>query len=85
MAAAIEVRVTGRGVALGEDLRVDPAMRAGCDLCGKEIDAVVSVGAPEGPSVFACAECIRERLGAMSIARWRLQDGHKTPWGKMSG
>ena len=78
--AAIEVRVNGRGVAAGDDLRVDASTRAACDLCGKELDAVVAIG-----PVFGCAECIRERLGAISVAKWRLQDGHKTPWGKVSG
>lgn len=85
MAASIEVRVNGRGVAAGEDLRVDTATQATCDLCAKELDAVVSVSGPNGPAAFACAECIRERLGAISVARWRLQDAHKTPWGKVSG
>jgi hypothetical protein len=85
MAAAIEVRVGGRGVASAEELRMDPATQAKCDLCEKDLDAVVSVGRAGGPAVFACAECIRERLGAMSIARWRLKDDHKTPWGKISG
>jgi hypothetical protein len=81
MAAAIEVRVGGRGVASGDELHIDPAMQAKCDLCERESDAVVSVGA----SSFACADCIRDRLGAISVARWRLKEDHKTPWGKISG
>jgi hypothetical protein len=85
MAAAIEVRVGGRGVAAGEEIRLDASVEARCDLCAQAFDAVVSMGGPGGPAVFACAECIRERLGAMSIARWRLKDEHKTPWGKISG
>lgn len=83
--AAIEVRVNGRGVAAGDDLQVDVSVRAACDLCSKELDAVVGIGPASGPAVFGCAECIRERLGAISVAKWRLQDGHKTPWGKVSG
>ncbi len=77
----IEVRVKGRGVAAGEDLRFEPQTAAACDLCARDTDAVVNVG----PSSFACSDCLRERLGAVSIAKWRLQDDHKTPWGKVSG
>ena len=85
MAAAIEVRVGGRGVATGDDLQFDPAIQAKCDLCERELDAVVSVGRAGGAPSFACADCIRDRLGAISVARWRLKEDHKTPWGKISG
>ncbi len=77
----IEVKVAGRGRVDGEVVVHDPAVVAGCDLCGRPVDVVVSMG----PS-WACKECIRVRLDATSIAAWQLRDpAQGLPWGKISG
>lgn len=83
MAAGIEVRVHERGVVRGDEVREDAATRAACGLCGREVDSVAAVTA----DVFACATCLRERLEAMSVARWRMKElrPQGLPWGKVSG
>lgn len=83
MASGIEVRVHERGVVCGDEVREDESVRAACALCGRESDSVAAVGA----GVYACSPCLRERLEAMSVARWRMKElrPQKIPWGKVSG
>ncbi len=83
MASEIEVRVAGRGVVRGDTVEGGEETKATCAACGRESDAVASIA-----KVFACADCLRERLEAMSVARFRLRaDGQSgpLPWGKVSG
>ena len=83
---AIEVRLTGRGVVVGEDVRTDAEIKADCGLCGRSVEAVASVAAPGAADAYACPDCLRARLDALSVARWRLRsdtEGH-LPWGKVT-
>jgi len=82
MAGEIEVRIGGSGVVSGDEAKPDAATEARCSLCGAKAEAVASVAA----DTFACADCLRARLEAMSVARWRLRDPSPgLPWGKVSG
>jgi hypothetical protein len=85
MAIGIEVRVNGRGVVHGDEAREDPTVQALCSLCGKECDIVASVSPPGADGVHACPSCLRERLDALSVGRWRLREGQSLPWGRVSG
>ena len=86
----IEVRVTGRGSVRAGHKTVDPRTRAICDLCGVPSDVVVSVSAGPG-GLFACKNCLRGRLEAITVATWELRDAGDAkaatglPWGKLSG
>jgi len=78
----IEVHVSKGGTIVGSDLRVDAKVVARCTLCGKDVESSASLGA----GAFACAPCLRERLDALSVARFRLREsGSGTPWGKITG
>lgn len=82
--AAIEVRVSQGGSVVQGQLRVDPAIVARCTLCEREVDAAAAIGG----AGYACAPCLRERLDAMSVARFRLRDARPAealPWGKVTG
>lgn len=80
--AAIDVRVSRGGSIVGGVVEVDSALIARCSLCASEVEAVASLG---GES-FACAQCLRERLDAMSVARFRLKESRGSiPWGKVTG
>jgi hypothetical protein len=89
MASNIEVRVDGRGIVTGGETREDAAVRALCSSCGQTSDVVASLGGggDGAAKLFACAACLRERLDAMSVARWRLKEARASgiPWGKSSG
>lgn len=82
----ITVKVAGCGTMSASALERDDATRAACTLCGAEAEAVASLG-PSG--VFSCAPCLRARLDALSVARFRLREGQSerggSPWGKVSG
>lgn len=81
---SIDVLVTGGGTVKSGAASVDPTTVASCSLCGKtSVEASVGIG----PDRTACAPCLRERLDALSVARYRLADyGPKSiPWGKVSG
>ena len=84
MSEQIEVRIAGRGVVAGDEVTEDTGVEVTCALCGGAAEAVASVG---GASTFACADCLRARLEAMSIARFRLREPGASglPWGKVSG
>ena len=82
----IEVRISSHGAVCGDDTTDDAETRAVCDLCGGELDAVASVAQDGRGAPFACASCLRDRLEAMSVARWRFRTAHKAglPWGKIT-
>jgi hypothetical protein len=89
---AIDVEITGCGRVHGEDVQVDPSVAARCSLCGKQVEAAVSIAVGEAPrdagsSVLACANCLRARLDALSVGRFRLREPQTSgiPWGKISG
>ena len=85
MTAIIEVRVAGRGNVRGGVKTSDPKTRAVCDLCNTEADAVVSTNMDATPP-FACKDCLRARLEAMTVAAWELKSAAAgLPWGKVSG
>ena len=86
MSAEVEVRVTGRGSLRGGKPSAEAGVEARCDLCGKQADAVASVGAA-GAAPFACKSCLRERLEQITVALWTFRDeqGQGLPWGKISG
>jgi len=77
--SAIIVRVKGQGSVSGETVTKDDAVDTTCSECGVTADAVVSIG--QG---FICASCVRERLDAMSVARYQLRGSSKLPWGKLT-
>ena len=80
--SAIDVHVTGGGEIIGGELRVDAATNARCTLCTRAVEAAAAIG--EG---YACAPGLRERLDALSIARFRLRESRSgsLPWGKVTG
>jgi hypothetical protein len=93
MGSSIEVRITGRGSVRDGKTAKDSAMEARCDLCAQAVDAVASLSAPSpadaatGAGPFACKDCLRTRLEAMTVGAWQLKEAGETglPWGKISG
>jgi len=87
MASHIEVRVHGRGIVRGDESREDPSVLATCSTCHATVDAVASLGVAGATNVFVCAGCLRERLDALSVGRWRMRELRDPglPWGKSSG
>ena len=83
----IEVRVAGRGVVCGDSVVADATVVAPCSMCGRDAEAVVSLADKDGGrAMFACPNCIRSRLDALSVGRYRLRDpGTGLPWGKVAG
>jgi hypothetical protein len=79
--AAIDVRVSHGGSIVGGVVEVDAALIVRCSLCESEVEAVASLQS----GTYACAQCLRERLDAMSVARFRLKTGGSIPWGKVTG
>lgn len=79
---AIDVHVSHGGTIVGGDVRPDPKLVARCSLCTRTVESSASLQA----GAFACAPCLRERLDALSVARFRLKEsGSGTPWGKVTG
>ena len=81
---SIDVQISGGGTVSNGAVSVDPTTKASCSLCSKPVDAAVAIG----PDRTACAPCLRDRLDALSVARFRLQDSmgpRSTPWGKVTG
>ena len=79
---AIDVHVSQGGTIVGGEVRVDANVVARCTVCGRDVESAASLG----PGGFACAPCLRERLDALSVARFRLlESGSGTPWGKVTG
>jgi len=83
MSAAIDVQVTGGGIISNGELRADTTAVARCSLCSKDVEAAASIG----NGVMACALCLRDRLDALSVARFRLRESRSgsLPWGKVTG
>jgi hypothetical protein len=82
MAEPIEVRVTGRGAIIKGTAKQDASIKASCSLCAADADAVASLASGS----FACAPCLRARLDALSVGRYRLaEETSGIPWGKVSG
>ena len=83
----IEVRVAGRGIVTGDKSQLDAATKATCSLCGSDADVVSSMVAHDNSAtLFACPNCLRVRLDAMSVARYRMREGGAgLPWGKVAG
>jgi len=84
----IEVKVAGVGVVVGDEARLDAGTAARCDVCSADVGMVASVPGAGG-AIDACPDCLRGRLDAMSVARWRLQQqsgeaGGRLPWGKLT-
>jgi hypothetical protein len=88
VANTIEVRVNGRGVVCGNEEWEDHAVVARCVLCDREVEVVAAVDPPEQEAAkFACPTCLRQRLDAISVAKWRLRSPTEggLPWGKVTG
>lgn len=78
----IDVHVSQGGTIVGGEVRVDAAVVARCTLCGHDVESAAALD----KGAFACAPCLRERLDALSVARFRLREsGSGTPWGKITG
>jgi hypothetical protein len=86
---AIDVEITGCGRVRGDDIESDPSVVARCSLCRGQVEAAASIAISPaaGPSALACADCLRARLDALSVGRFRLCDPQPggIPWGKISG
>jgi hypothetical protein len=81
---SIDVQVTSGGTISNGTMAADPTTVARCSLCSKEVDVSVAIG----PDRTACAPCLRDRLDAMSVARFRLHtsaEPRSIPWGKVTG
>jgi hypothetical protein len=80
---SIDVQVTGGGTISNGELRIDNNAVARCSLCGRQVEAAAALDA----SASACAPCLRERLDALSVARFRLRESSSgsLPWGKVTG
>jgi hypothetical protein len=80
--SAIDVHVTGGGTISNGELKIDSGTHARCGLCARDVEAAAAIA-----ETFACANCLRERLEAMSIARFRLRESRTSslPWGKVTG
>ncbi len=87
MSQSIDVEITGAGRVRAGGVEQDPKVRARCNVCGGEVDAAVSIAAPGAAAAYACAPCLRARLDALSVGRFRLREGDSggLPWGKISG
>ena len=80
--AAIDVCVSKGGTIVGGEVRVDLEVVAKCSLCGRDVESAAALAA----GIYACAPCLRERLDALSVARFRLKEsGSGVPWGKVTG
>jgi hypothetical protein len=81
--AIIDVLVSQAGSIVAGELRTDPSVVAKCTLCSREAESAAAIGG----GGFACAPCLRERLDALSVARFRLCEPRSTgtPWGKVTG
>ena len=80
--SVIDVHVSRGGSIVHGEVRIDVGMIARCTVCGSDVESSASLGS----AGFACAPCLRERLDALSVARFRLREsGSGTPWGKVTG
>jgi hypothetical protein len=83
MSANINVHVSGGGTISNGELRADPTAVAKCTLCARDVEAAAEIG----KYATACALCLRDRLDALSVARFRLRESRSgsLPWGKVTG
>ena len=80
--SAIDVHVSQGGMIVSGAVRPDPKLVARCTLCARNVESAAALGA----GAFACGDCLRARLDALSVARFRLREsGSGTPWGKVTG
>jgi hypothetical protein len=81
--SSIDVFVTGGGTISNGDLRADTTTVARCTLCNKDVESAAAIG----KDLSACAPCLRDRLDALSVARFRLRESRSgsLPWGKVTG
>ena len=80
--SAIDVHVSQGGTIVGGEVKPDDKLVARCTLCARDVESSAALGL----GAFACAPCLRERLDALSVARFRLREsGSGTPWGKVTG
>ena len=80
--AAIDVHVSKVGSIVAGQVRAEEKLVARCALCERDVDSAAALAGGQ----FACAPCLRERLDALSVARFRLvESGSGTPWGKSAG
>ncbi len=79
----IDVHVTGGGIISNGQVTADQSTVARCSLCSRDVEASATLG--DGTS--ACAPCLRDRLDALSVARFRLGESRSgsLPWGKVTG
>ncbi len=86
MTSSIEVHIAKRGTVRDATVTPSTTQSAHCDLCEREVDAVAST-TTQGGAPFACKNCLRQRLEAMTVGAWQLRDANDTalPWGKVSG
>lgn len=80
--STIDVHVTGGGTITNGELKIDATAHARCGLCARDVEASAAIG-----DTHACANCLRERLDALSVARFRLRESRSSslPWGKVTG
>ena len=81
--AMIDVHVSKAGRIQNGELTTDTSMVAKCTLCNKDVEAAAALDKTQ----YACANCLRERLDALSVARFRLTESssRSLPWGKVTG
>jgi hypothetical protein len=81
---AIDVQVSGGGsITKDGGVRADSSAKAQCTLCARDVEAAAALQ----PGCWACAACLRDRLDALSVARFRLRESRTgaLPWGKVTG
>lgn len=80
--SAIDVHVTEGGTITNGEVKIDSSTHARCGVCAREVEAAAAIA-----GTYACAPCLRERLDALSIARFRLRESRTSslPWGKVTG
>ncbi len=86
MKSSIVVRVGGRGSVWDGTATEDDSTESRCDVCQRNVDVTASVTS-DGTAPFACKDCLRQRLEAMTLASWQLTAPNRNglPWGKISG
>lgn len=83
LSAMIDVHVSKAGRIQNGELTTDTGTVAKCTLCNANVEATAALGSLG----HACANCLRERLDALSVARFRLMEGapRSSSWGKVTG
>lgn len=80
---SIDVHVTKGGRIERGELVPDADIVAHCTLCDRDVESSAALAG----GGHACAPCLRERLDALSVARFRLRESKSgsLPWGKVTG